>query len=422
MKQIITSFFCISLILTSCAVNKTTSNNGTSGLVSTEKYLTSPALEGRATGSEGDSLARIFIRSELQKAGLRPFTGNGFEYFEARRPFVTEGSDTLTYKNVRTANVAMVLEGTDPALKSEYVFIGAHFDHLGMGGKASSSRNRDTVALHPGADDNASGVTMMLDLAKRLSSVRNGFPRSIVFLAFSGEELGLLGSKYFSEHMPVKNSQVNIMINLDMVGRMNEGHFLQIGGVGTAAGLRDSVASLVDTTLIHATYTEEGSGPSDHFSFYADSIPVLFITTGTHEDYHLPSDTYDKINYKGMELTEDLIYNIATRAATDRQRLDFRLSGSQAPQTMMKKGSVTLGIMPDVAGVVKNGLRADMVIPGRPAALGGMKKGDVITAIDNKPVKDIYEYMKRLGELKAGERITVDVLRNGNKVILIIQL
>jgi aminopeptidase YwaD len=410
------------LVLTACAASRIHTTTSKDDLVRTEKYLTSPALAGRATGSEGDSLARIYIRFEMQKAGLKPYIGNGFEYFQAKVAYLPQNADSLSHKMVTTANVAMVLEGTDPVLKSEYVIVGAHFDHLGMGGPGSSSRNRDTVAIHPGADDNASGVTLLIEMAKRLASRKKGFPRSIVFVAFSGEELGLLGSRYFDAHLPVNNSNVNIMINMDMVGRMKEGNFLQAGGVGTATGLRDSVAALADTNLLHITFTDEGSGPSDHFSFYADSIPVLFFTTGTHTDYHLPSDTWDKLNYDGMVLTADLMYKIISRSATNPVRYTFQLSGPQVQQPMGKRGGVTLGIMPDVAGVVKNGLRADLVTPGKPAALGGMKKGDVIISIENKPVNDIYEYMKRLNELKAGQRVTVEVLRNGKKEILIIQL
>ena len=415
-------FATITVLFTSCSVARHQGSMTPDKIISTTKYLTSDKLSGRLTGSEGDSLARIFIREELKKAGLRPFTGEGFQYFTVRMPFIPANTDTIDFKRVTTANVAMVLEGKDPVLKSEYVIVGAHFDHLGMGGPTSSSRNQDTVALHPGADDNASGVALMIQLAEKLAADKKGHARSIVFAAFSGEETGLTGSKYFENNMPARPSDINIMINLDMVGRMKEGNYLQVSGVGTAAGLRDSVELVNDTTKLHLTFTEEGSGPSDHFSFYADSIPVLFITTGTHTDYHLPSDTWDKLNYDGMVATGDLLYKVISKAADNKEKLAFRLSGSQTPQSMGRRGGVTLGLMPDIAGVVKNGLRADLVTPGKPAALGGMKKGDIIIAIENKPVNDIQEYMKRLGELKPGQRITVDVLRNGAHEVLIIQL
>lgn len=208
-----------------------------------------------------------------------------------------------------------------------------------------------------------------------------------------------------------------------MVGRMKEGNYMQVGGVGTAAGLRDSVATLNDTTLLHITYTEEGTGPSDHFSFYANSIPVLFITTGAHLDYHTPYDTYDKINYEGMVMIGDLFYKVISKAADSSARLAFRESGSKTLSSPMGiRGGVTLGIMPDFAGIVKNGLRADLVTPGKPAALGGMKKGDIIVSIESKPVNNIEDYMKRLSELKHGQTITVDVMRNGVREVLIIQL
>ena len=393
-------FATITVLLTSCSVARHQGSMTPDKIISTTKYLTSDKLSGRLTGSEGDSLARIFIREELKKAGLRPFTGEGLQYFTVRMPFIPANTDTIDFKRVTTANVAMVLEGKDPVLKSEYVIVGAHFDHLGMGGPTSSSRNQDTVALHPGADDNASGVALMIQLADKLAADKKGHARSIVFAAFSGEETGLTGSKYFENKMPARPSDINIMINLDMVGRMKEGNYLQVSGVGTAAGLRDSVELVNDTTKLHLTFTEEGSGPSDHFSFYADSIPVLFITTGTHTDYHLPSDTWDKLNYDGMVATGDLLYKVISKAADNKEKLAFRLSGSQTPQSMGRRGGVTLGLMPDIAGVVKNGLRADLVTPGKPAALGGMKKGDIIIAIGNKPVNDIQEYMKRLGGLK----------------------
>ncbi len=216
--------------------------------------------------------------------------------------------------------------------------------------------------------------------------------------------------------MGIKPADINLMVNLDMVGRMKEGNFLQVGGVGTAEGLRDSVAILNDTTKLHLTFTEEGTGPSDHFSFYANSIPVLFITTGAHMDYHTPSDTYDKINYPGMVNIEDLLFKVISKSAASSARLAFRESGPKTLTSPMGlRGGVTLGIMPDFAGIEKNGLRADLVTPGKPAALGGMKKGDIIIFIENKPVKNIEDYMKRLSELKPGQTITVDVLTKRSK-------
>lgn len=333
---------------------------------------------------------------------------------------VSAGSEILR-RNSPTRNVVMLLPGEDQNLKNEYVIIGAHFDHLGMGG--ASSRARDTVAVHHGADDNASGVADMIELAEKFALTKGSHKRSMIFTAFSGEESGLLGSKYFTDHPPVDLSKVNAMINLDMVGRLRDSSFLQVGGVGTSPGLKDMIRSYCDTSVLKLTFTDEGYGPSDHSSFYGKNIPVLFFSTGAHLDYHTPSDTWDKINYKGMVEISDLIFKVADNLANSSDRLAFTEAGPKMDlsRTMRRRG-ITLGIMPDVAGVVKNGLRADFVTPGRPAAKGGMKNNDIITSIDGKPVKNIQDYMFRLGQLKQGQTITVEVLRNGRTEVLIIQL
>lgn len=324
-------------------------------------------------------------------------------------------------KEASTSNVVMMLRGK--SIPDEYVIIGAHYDHLGMGGQGSSSRMPDTVAVHYGADDNASGVALMVELAERLSATKPGLARSILFVAFSGEEMGLLGSKHFVENAGVPPSAVNLMINLDMVGRMKEGNGLQVAGVGTAAGLRDTVLAYADTNAISLSFTSEGYGPSDHSAFYGKDIPVLSFTTGAHLDYHTPLDTPDKLNYDGMVRIGDLLYRVVTAAAGEPARLAFTEAGPKEPASPMgRRRGVTFGIMPDFAGNVKNGLRTDFVTPGKPAALGGMVKGDVIVGIDDKPVGNIEDYMFRLSQLKPGQRVTVEVIRNGNRELLLIQL
>jgi len=333
---------------------------------------------------------------------------------------VKAGSEVIRQASM-TRNVIMVLPGEDDSLKNEYVIIGGHFDHLGMGG--SSSRVRDTIAVHPGADDNASGISSMIELAERFSLTRGSHKRSLVFAAFSGEEEGLLGSKYFADNPLMDLSGVNAMINLDMVGRLRDSSALQVGGVGTAEGLRDKVRSLADTNIIRLSFSDEGYGPSDHSSFYGKNIPVLFFSTGAHLDYHTPEDTWDKINYDGMKEVSDLIFRIAGDIANTSGRLKFREAGPKIEiNRAIRRRGVTLGIMPDFAGNVKNGLRADFVTPGKPAALGGMKKGDIITSINGKTINNIQDYMFRMGQLKHGETISVEVLRNGKKEVLLIQL
>ena len=336
---------------------------------------------------------------------------------------VAEGTSDLEPYRSDTRNVVMYLPGEDSLLKSEYLVFGAHFDHLGMGGEGSSSRTPDTVGVHHGADDNASGVAMMIELAGKFAGTSGSHARTLVFMAFSGEEEGLLGSKYFTDNSPVDLSKVDIMLNFDMVGRLNEEKTLQVGGVGTAEGLSTLVNSFNDTTLLSLTLTQEGSGPSDHSAFYAKNIPVLFITTGAHTDYHTPTDTWEKINFDGMVSIADYIYDLASDLANDSSRLSYTEAGpSDDLGGRPRRRGVTLGIMPDFAGVIKNGLRADLVTPGKPAALGGMKKGDIIVSINGKPVNNIEDYMFRMSQMKRGERISVEVIRNDKKEVLIILL
>jgi len=334
-----------------------------------------------------------------------------------------KGKTEIVRESANTRNVVMVLSGEDKLFKNEYIIFGAHFDHLGMGGPGSSSRAVDTIGVHHGADDNASGVAMMLELAEKFSRTKGSHKRSIICIAFSGEEIGLPGSKYFVDNPDIDLLKVNAMINLDMVGRLKETNILQISGVGTAEGLKDTIYSASDTSVVKLTLSDEGYGPSDHSSFYGKNIPVLFYSTGAHLDYHTPSDTYDKINYDGMVNIASMVFSIGSRLASSSYRLKFRESGPkiETGRPMRRKG-VTLGIMPDFAGNIKNGLRADFVTPGKPGALGGMMKGDIITAISGKTVNNIQDYMFRMGKHKHGETISVEILRDGKKEVLLIQL
>jgi Zn-dependent M28 family amino/carboxypeptidase len=245
----------------------------------------------------------------------------------------------------------------------------------------------------------------------------------MLFLSFSGEEEGLLGSKNFVDNPGINLSRVNAMVNLDMVGRLNETNNLQISGVGTATGLKHLVYTDTDTTAVKLTLSPEGYGPSDHSSFYGKNIPVLFYFTGAHMDYHTPTDTWEKINYEGMVKISAYIFKAVKDLASEEPKLEFKEAGPKGESTRYtRRKGVTLGIMPDFAGVIKNGLRADFVTPGKPAAIGGMQKGDIITNINGRPVNNIQDYMFRMGQLKHGQTISVEVLRSDKKVVLVIQL
>jgi hypothetical protein len=331
-------------------------------------------------------------------------------------------SEIITYLT-NTRNVTMLLPGEDKELKNEFVVFGAHFDHLGLGGPGSSSRAVDTTGVHHGADDNASGVAMIIEIAGKFAGTKNSHGRSLVFVAFTGEEEGLFGSRHFTENPLIDLAKVNLMVNFDMVGRLKKTRDLQVGGVGTADSLKERVMAVADTGKLRLTFTEEGSGPSDHSAFYSKNIPVLYFTTGAHDDYHKPGDTWDKINYEGMVYIGDLAFRTSSGISNESGRLKFREAGpKEDPNRPPRRRGITLGIMPDVTGSIKNGLRVEAVTPGRPAASGGIKKGDIIISMDEKPVNNIDDYMFRLSQLKKGQRITVGILRNGTKEVLIIQL
>ena len=334
-----------------------------------------------------------------------------------------EGRSEIINYLTNTRNVIMLLPGEDDSLKNEYVIFGAHFDHLGMGGPGSSSRAVDTVGVHHGADDNASGVAMLIEIAGKFAGTKNSHKRSLVFIALTGEEMGLLGSKFFTENPMIDLSKADAMINFDMVGRLKETNDLQIGGVGTADNLIERARLVADTNKLKLSFSEAGAGPSDHSSFYSKNIPVLYFTTGTHDDYHTPSDTWDKINYKGMVTISDLIFKMTSGIANETDRLKYKESGPKEDTNRpARRRGITLGIMPDVTGSINNGLKVEAVTAGKPGELGGMKKGDIIVSVEGKPVNNIGDYMFRLGQLKKGQRISVEVLRNNKKEVLIIQL
>jgi hypothetical protein len=329
----------------------------------------------------------------------------------------------LVKTTAETKNVVAMIEGNDPLMKDEFVIIGAHYDHLGYGGIGSGSRSPDENAVHNGADDNASGTTAIIEVFEKFAANKDKIKRSILFLAFTAEEMGLIGSKYFVDNPFIDLDKVHFMFNMDMVGRLVDStKNLTIGGTGTAVGLEDILKKHVDKSGLNVKFNSEGYGPSDHASFYAKDIPVAFVFTGVHEDYHKPSDDADLINYEGEKIVADLVYDLAFEIANMNEALVYQEAGPKEPQNTYKRFKVTLGIMPDVASSDTEGLRADAVIEGRPAHNAGMKKGDIIVAMEGKSVNDIYDYMNRLADFKPGQRISVDVMRGNEKVILIVDL
>jgi len=322
----------------------------------------------------------------------------------------------------KTANWMAVIEGSDPVLKKEYLVVGAHHDHLGMGGHGSSSRRPDTIAVHNGADDNASGVSALLEIAGKLRKNRSALKRSVLVVAFGAEEMGLLGSKYFVNHPPVPVTQMNAMINLDMLGRLDTLKGIQIGGTGTAVEADSLIGLSNQAGRFRLSMSREGSGPSDHSSFYGKNIPVFFITTGAHTDYHTPDDDADRINYSGLKAVTEFAYRLILSINRETDKLTFQEAGPRESPTASYRFRVTLGFMPDFSATDVEGVRVDFVSKGKAAERGGIKNGDIITAINGMAVKNIYDYMYRLSKLSKNQIISVELLRNGQKEVLIIQL
>lgn len=284
------------------------------------------------------------------------------------------------------------------------VVLGAHYDHLGYG-EDHNSMAPSEKAIHNGADDNASGTAALLELGRLLKN-SNLKKNNYVLVAFSGEELGLFGSKYFVENGGIAAKDMNYMVNMDMVGRLTEDKGLQIGGIGTSPAWGPVLKSAIPSA-IKVSYDSSGTGPSDHTSFYRKDVPVLFFFTGTHSDYHKPGDDAGKINYDGSLKIVKLVYDIVEKT-NGQERLAF--SKTRERQMSSARFSVTLGIMPDYT-FSQGGVRVEAVSDGKPAQKAGITPGDVIFQLGSKSVSDVESYMGALSAFKAGDSTTVKVKR-----------
>jgi len=375
-------------------------------------FLSSDSLEGRETGKKGEKIAAEYIKKRFVEFGLDP--AGSSDYYQnfnfknntnphEEKKFTTEEADS----SITATNVIGYINNN----AKNTIVIGAHYDHLGYGNENSLHRSEKSK-IHNGADDNASGVAMLIDLANKLQfgkiiAKNNNY----LFIAFSGEEIGLLGSNYFTKNPTIDISNINYMINMDMVGRLKkEDSSLAIYGTGTSPIFTQTINS--NNSKFKIIQKESGVGPSDHTSFYLNDIPVLHFFTGQHEDYHKPSDDYQKINFEGMHMISDYIFSII-KDLDDNEKLTFKKTKNESEEVPRFK--VSLGVVPDYL-FDGEGLRIDGISDGRPAQIAGLIKGDVVIKMGDNKIKDMMGYMKALSNFEKGNTTEIIINRKGEKI------
>jgi aminopeptidase YwaD len=299
------------------------------------------------------------------------------------------------------------------------VVIGAHYDHLGWGGPTSRYLGKEPK-IHYGADDNASGVAALLELARQLAESRNELKYSYIFVAFSGEEKGIVGSSHFAKDSPLSDIPIRMMINMDMIGRLKDQEKgLAILGTGTCPEFQAYFDSL-EVDGLKLALKESGSGPSDHTAFYNREIPVLHFFTGAHTDYHTPEDMTEKIDFEGVKQVADLVADIALHFDQYDGPLTFQKTKDSAPGRRRAAYSVTLGIMPDYVSEIV-GLRIDGISGNGPAERAGLQTGDVIIKMGEYAVDDIYTYMNALSKFRKGDSTTVVIERGADTLDVFVE-
>ena len=376
-------------------------------------FLADDKLEGRQTGTDGEKKASEYLIKRFKEIGLQPKGTEGYLQSFSFKPktdphkeveFTTNADSTITGNNI--------IGYIDNNSKTTIV-IGAHYDHLGYGGEGSLYRGEEK-AIHNGADDNASGVAVLLNLASRLkvksdtNEVKD--KNNYLFMAFSGEEMGLLGSNYFSKNPTIDDKSINYMINMDMVGKLKTDSTLAVYGVGTSPMFKQTLMS--NNEKFKLIENESGVGPSDHTSFYLIDIPVLHFFTGQHEDYHKPSDDSDKLNYEGMDLISDYIFDIISDL-DDNGELAFRKTKNESEETPRFK--VGLGVVPDYL-YDGEGMRIDGTREETPAFNAGIQKGDVVVKLGDSTIKDMMSYMRALSVFDKGDEADITVTRGDETI------
>lgn len=375
------------------------------------RYLADDRREGRGIGTAGLDSAAAYIAADFARIGLTPAGEDGFF-----QPFTVDSSAPAAahvpgVAGAHAKNVVGLFPGSGP-LAGQTVVIGAHYDHLGRGGFGALDDPDSTGVVHNGADDNASGTVALLEIARRLKARQTSDQRTIVFVAFSGEELGLLGSTYYVKH-PVRPLETTYaMVNLDMVGRLGD-RKLAVFGTETAKEFPALLDSVATRDQMPVSGTGDGYGSSDHESFYTQNIPVLHFFSGMHQDYHRSTDDWQKIDLPGLVRVAEVAGDVAQRLATRAAPLTYVKVEARRPVTGGGYGAY-LGTIPDMTespgGVLLSGVRA-----GSPAEEAGLKGGDILVQLGDHQIKNLYDMTDALNAYRPGDTVVVVFLRDGQR-------
>jgi membrane-associated protease RseP (regulator of RpoE activity) len=376
------------------------------------KYLSDDRLAGRMTGTPGADSAAAYLARRFAQVGLQPAAGGWFQTFTVAK--TAPVAQQIHIGGLRGNNVIGVLPGRDPVLRNEAIIVGAHYDHLGLGGFGSLDPD-STGRVHNGADDNASGTAMLIQIAARLAVAPPA--RTVVFIGFSGEELGLLGSSYYVKQPVYPLSTTRAMINLDMVGRLRQSRLI-VYGSQTAK----EFPALLDSLNWYAGFDlkrqGDGYGPSDQSSFYAAGLPVLHLFTDLHEDYHRSTDDWEKINLDGFKRVSDFAAGLVTALANRPRPLTIvttvpPIEADTASMTGSPEGAY-LGTVPDMIDS-PGGVRLVGVRAGSPAERAGLRGDDIITRIGTTEVPNLEAMWAALRSHQPGDVVEI-VVRRGNQV------
>jgi hypothetical protein len=378
-----------------------------------------PALggQGRSLGIVAAAVSRTTAETLLASTGMKlGEIADAIDHALAPRSAPVAGVKVRVEVNVvrergTARNVVGLLRGTDPVLRDQAIVIGAHYDHLGRGGETSLAPDQH-AQIHPGADDNASGTAVVMALARAFAAA-GGAPRTLVFAAFSGEELGLLGSAEYVRRPVMPIAKTVLMVNLDMVGRLREGR-LYIGGIDSGTGLRAIVTEATRDLSLSLELPASPFGPSDHTSFYVAGCPVLFFFTGVHADYHRPSDTWDRINAQGLATVGAVVARVVSAVAAEPAAPAYVKIDAPRGRGGGGYGPI-FGVVPAFGDGVTAGVKITGVRPGSPAEKAGVRAGDVIVKFAGVDVKTLEDLTFVLRGRRVGDEVQVVVLRDGHE-------